>query len=42
MSTSSFHFSGPVRHENLEIHFLIEPSVLPEYHKEDLATLSLA
>ena len=31
MSTSSFHFGGPVRHENLEIHFLIGPSVPPEY-----------
>ena len=31
MSTSSFHFIGPVRHENLEIHFLIGPSVPPEY-----------
>jgi hypothetical protein len=31
MSTSSFHFGGPVRHENLEIHFLIGPSVPPDY-----------
>jgi hypothetical protein len=31
MSTSSFHFGGPVRHENLEIHFLIGPSIPPEY-----------
>jgi hypothetical protein len=31
MSTSSFHFSGPVRHENLEIQFLIGPSVPPDY-----------
>src|ERR1700751_1117882 len=31
MSTSSFHFGGPIRHENLEIHFLIGPSVPPEY-----------
>src|SRR5580700_1227265 len=31
MSTSSFHFSSPVRHENLEIQFLIGPSVPPDY-----------
>lgn len=31
MSTSSLHFVGPARHENLEIHFLIGPSVLPDY-----------
>ena len=31
MSTSSFHFVGPIRHENLEIHFLIGPSVPPDY-----------
>ena len=31
MSASSFHFGAPVRHENLEIHFLIGPSVPPEY-----------
>jgi hypothetical protein len=31
MSTSSFHFSGPVRHENLELQFLIGPSVPPDY-----------
>ncbi|HEX6565959.1 MAG TPA: hypothetical protein VF020_16840 [Chthoniobacterales bacterium] len=31
MSTSSFHFRGPVRHENLEIHFLIGPSIPPDY-----------
>jgi hypothetical protein len=31
MSTSSFHFTGPIRHENLEIHFLIGPSVPPDY-----------
>jgi hypothetical protein len=31
MSTSSFHFGAPVRHENLEIQFLIGPSVPPEY-----------
>jgi hypothetical protein len=31
MSTSSLHFGAPVRHENLEIHFLIGPSVPPEY-----------
>jgi hypothetical protein len=31
MSTSSFHFSGPVRHENLEIQFLIGPSEPPDY-----------
>jgi hypothetical protein len=31
MSTSSFHFSSPVRHENLEIHFLLGPSAPPDY-----------
>jgi hypothetical protein len=31
MSTSSFHFSGPVRHENLEINFLTGPSAPPDY-----------
>jgi hypothetical protein len=31
MSTSSFHFVAPVRHENLEIHFLIGASVQPDY-----------
>jgi hypothetical protein len=31
MSTSSLHFAGPIRHENLEIHFLIGPSALPDY-----------
>jgi ARG and Rhodanese-Phosphatase-superfamily-associated Protein domain len=31
MSTSSLHFTGPIRHENLEIHFLIGPSVPPDY-----------
>jgi hypothetical protein len=31
MSTSSFHFVAPVRHENLEIQFLIGPSVPPDY-----------
>jgi len=31
MSTSSFRFTKPVRHENLEIHFLIGPSVPPDY-----------
>jgi hypothetical protein len=31
MSTSSFHFTSPVRHENLEIQFLIGPSVPPDY-----------
>jgi hypothetical protein len=31
MSTSSFHFVAPIRHENLEIHFLIGPSVPPDY-----------
>jgi hypothetical protein len=31
MSTSYLHFSGPVRHENLEIHFLIGPSAPPDY-----------
>ena len=31
MSTSSFHFSGPTRHENLEINFLIGPSGPPDY-----------
>jgi hypothetical protein len=31
MSTSSFHFNSLVRHENLEIQFLIGPSVPPDY-----------
>jgi hypothetical protein len=31
MSTSSLQFTGPTRHENLEIHFLIGPSVPPDY-----------
>jgi len=31
MSASSFHFVAPIRHENLEIHFLIGPSVPPDY-----------
>jgi hypothetical protein len=31
MSTSSFHFVAPIRHENLEIHLLIGPSVPPDY-----------
>jgi hypothetical protein len=31
MSTSSFHFVATIRHENLEIHFLIRPSVPPNY-----------
>ena len=31
MSTSCFHFTGPIRHENLHIHFLIGPSVPPDY-----------
>jgi hypothetical protein len=31
MSTSSFQFTSPVRHENLEIQFLIGPSVPPDY-----------
>ena len=31
MSTSSFHFVAPLRHENLEIHFLVGPSVPPDY-----------
>ena len=31
MSTSSFHFAAPIRHENLEIQFLIGPSVPPDY-----------
>lgn len=31
MSTSSFHFSGPVRHENVETQFLAGPSVPPDY-----------
>jgi hypothetical protein len=31
MSTSSFHFTSPVRHENLEIQFLIGPSAPPDY-----------
>ena len=31
MSTSSLHFAAPIRHENLEIHFLIGTSVPPDY-----------
>jgi len=31
MSASSFHFVAPIRHENLEIHFLIGPSIPPDY-----------
>jgi hypothetical protein len=31
MSTSSFHFVAPIRHENLEIQFLVGPSVPPDY-----------
>jgi hypothetical protein len=31
MSTSSFHFVAPIRHENLEIHFLVGPSIPPNY-----------
>jgi hypothetical protein len=31
MSTSSFQFTAPVRHENLEIQFLVGPSAPPEY-----------
>jgi hypothetical protein len=31
MSASSFHFADPIRHENLEIHFLIGPSAPPDY-----------
>jgi hypothetical protein len=31
MSTSSLHFTGQIRHENLEIHFLTGPSVPPDY-----------
>jgi hypothetical protein len=31
MSASSFHFVAPIRHENLEIHFLTGPSVPPDY-----------
>jgi len=31
MSTSSFHFSSPVEHQNLDIHFLIGPSAPPDY-----------
>ena len=31
MSTSFFRFTKPVRHENLEIQFLIGPSVPPDY-----------
>jgi len=31
MSASSFHFVAPIRHENLEINFLIGPSVPPDY-----------
>ncbi|MFY9987734.1 MAG: DUF6569 family protein [Chthoniobacterales bacterium] len=31
MSASSFHFVAPIGHENLEIHFLIGPSVPPDY-----------
>jgi hypothetical protein len=31
MSTSSFHFTRPIRHENLEIQFLVGPSIPPNY-----------
>jgi hypothetical protein len=31
MSTSSFHFVAPVRHENIEIQFLVGPSAPPDY-----------
>jgi len=31
MSTSSLHFVAAIRHENLEIHFLIGPSIPPDY-----------